>query len=146
MASQVAAKEPTIIPGVDIVIDFPTGTAAYRGKSYTFPALGLVPQSLYVAGGIEKLVQRKLGLWQTSFATFESKPRFSRRVRGVTVSVRGCRKRPKIAITARSDASRGRCCARISGPEREETGQGFGKGAWSILPILPFLPTLGGRR
>ena len=61
-ANQVAAKEPTIIPGDDIVIDFTTGTAAYRGKSYAFPALGSVPQSLYVAGGIEKLVQRKLGL------------------------------------------------------------------------------------
>ncbi len=61
-ASQAAAKEPTIIPGDDIVIDFTTGTAAYRGKSYAFPALGSVPQSLYVAGGIEKLVQRKLGL------------------------------------------------------------------------------------
>jgi 3-isopropylmalate dehydratase small subunit len=63
-ATQVAAKEPTIIPGDDIAIDFTTGTAAYRGKSYVLPALGSVPQSLYVAGGIEKLVQRKLGLWQ----------------------------------------------------------------------------------
>lgn len=61
-AAQVAAKEPTINPGDDIAIDFTTGTAAYRGKTYAFPALGSVPQSLYVAGGIEKLVQRKLGL------------------------------------------------------------------------------------
>ena len=54
--------EPTIVPGDEIVIDFTTGTATYAGKSYVFPALGSVPQSLYVAGGIEKLVQRKLGL------------------------------------------------------------------------------------
>jgi homoaconitate hydratase len=58
----IAAGELTIIPGDDIGIDFSAGTVAYGGGTYSFPPLGSVPQSLVVAGGIENLVRRKLGL------------------------------------------------------------------------------------
>ncbi|MEJ2237177.1 MAG: homoaconitase [Gemmatimonadales bacterium] len=53
----------TIIPGDDVEIDFRNGVATYRAEEFTFPALGSVPQSLVVAGGIENLVKRRLGKW-----------------------------------------------------------------------------------
>ncbi len=59
---RVAAKEKTIIPGIEVAIDFTTGTITCLGDSFRFPAMGTVPQSLVVAGGVEKLVARKLGL------------------------------------------------------------------------------------
>lgn len=48
------------IPGDEIEVDFTTGTLTYRNKHFSFPALGSVPQSLIVAGGIENLVRSKL--------------------------------------------------------------------------------------
>ena len=48
------------IPGDEIEVDFTTGTLTYRGKRFSFPALGSVPQSLIVAGGVENLVRSKL--------------------------------------------------------------------------------------
>ncbi|UCD24781.1 MAG: homoaconitase, partial [Gemmatimonadota bacterium] len=51
----------TVIPGDEIEIDYTTSKATYRGQEYGFPALGSVPQSLVVAGGIENLVRKKLG-------------------------------------------------------------------------------------
>jgi len=59
-ASQVEDKQKTILPGDHLVIDFARCTLGYRQKEYTFPAMGAVPQSLVIAGGIEKLVTRKL--------------------------------------------------------------------------------------
>jgi homoaconitate hydratase len=56
----VDAGHLTIIPGDDIEIDFRTGVATYRAEEFMFPALGSVPQSLVVAGGIENLVKRRL--------------------------------------------------------------------------------------
>jgi homoaconitate hydratase len=61
-ASEIAAKEKTIIPGDQIAIDFTTGTITYRGERFSFPPMGAVPQSLVIAGGVEKLVAKKLGL------------------------------------------------------------------------------------
>jgi homoaconitate hydratase len=58
----IAAGALTIVPGDDIEIDFAASTVKYRGDVYDFPALGTVPQSLVVAGGIESLVKEKLGL------------------------------------------------------------------------------------
>ena len=55
------SKGKPAIPGDEIEVDFTAGTATYRGTIYTFPAMGSVPQSLVVAGGIEGLVARKLG-------------------------------------------------------------------------------------
>ncbi len=59
-ADEIRDKQKTIIPGDTIEISFATCTLTYAGSSYTFPAMGAVPQSLVVAGGVEKLVMRKL--------------------------------------------------------------------------------------
>ena len=62
LAKQIAAKEKTIIPGDDIDIDFTASTITWRGEKFTFPALGSVPQSLVIAGGVENLVAKRLGV------------------------------------------------------------------------------------
>jgi len=54
--------EKTIIPGEEIEIDFQTSNVTRRGDVFHFPALGSVPQSLVIAGGVENLVARRLGL------------------------------------------------------------------------------------
>ncbi len=61
-AKQIAAKEKTIIPGDDIDIDFTASTINWRGEKFTFPALGSVPQSLVIAGGVENLVAKRLAI------------------------------------------------------------------------------------
>jgi homoaconitate hydratase len=61
-AKEVAAKEKTIIPGETIDVDFTSGTIGWRGEGFAFPALGSVPQSLVIAGGVENLVAKRLGL------------------------------------------------------------------------------------
>jgi len=61
-AQEVAAKEKTIIPGDEIDIDFTSSTIGWRGETFTFPALGSVPQSLVIAGGVENLVAKRLGV------------------------------------------------------------------------------------
>jgi homoaconitate hydratase len=58
--AQVAENQRTIIPGDQIEMDFATCTLRYRDRSYTFPAMGAVPQSLVIAGGIENLVTQRL--------------------------------------------------------------------------------------
>jgi len=60
-AGEIAAKEKTIIPGEDVVIDFTSGTITWRGGTFIFPPLGSVPQSLVIAGGAENLVAKRLG-------------------------------------------------------------------------------------
>jgi homoaconitate hydratase len=61
-ATDIAAKEKTIIPGEGVEIDFTSGTVAWRGSSFSFPPLGTVPQSLVIAAGAENVVATKLGL------------------------------------------------------------------------------------
>jgi homoaconitate hydratase len=61
-ASQIAAKEKTIIPGDEVEIDFTVGVIHWRSQDFAFPALGTVPQSLVIAQGIENLVAKRLGL------------------------------------------------------------------------------------
>ena len=61
-ADLVAHKERTIIPGDEIEVNFAASTVRYAGEEFAFPALGSVPQSLVIAGGVENLVTRKLGL------------------------------------------------------------------------------------
>jgi homoaconitate hydratase len=61
-AAEMKAGERTIIPGEEIAIDFSTGTLAWRGETFVFPALGTVPQSLVIAEGVENLVAKRLGL------------------------------------------------------------------------------------
>jgi len=62
LADAVSRKEKTIIPGDEIEVNFATSTIRYAGEEFAFPALGSVPQSLVIAGGVENLVSRKLGL------------------------------------------------------------------------------------
>ncbi len=59
-AAAVARKEKTIIPGDEVEVDFSASTIRYAGEQFAFPALGSVPQSLVVAGGVENLVSRRL--------------------------------------------------------------------------------------
>jgi homoaconitate hydratase len=61
-AGEVQVGERTIIPGDELRVEFTTGTVFYRGEQFHFPAMGTVPQSLVIAGGVEKLVAQQLGL------------------------------------------------------------------------------------
>jgi homoaconitate hydratase len=61
-AGEIAAKQKTVIPGDEIDIDFTSSTIRWRGEQFTFPALGSVPQSLVIAGGVENLVAKRLGV------------------------------------------------------------------------------------
>ena len=61
-ASEIGARESTIISGEKLDIDFTSSTLIWRGEDFRFPPLGIVPQSLVVAGGAENVVARKLGL------------------------------------------------------------------------------------
>jgi len=58
--NEIAAKEKTIIPGDEIDIDFTLSMITWREEQFAFPALGSVPQSLVIAGGVENLVAKKL--------------------------------------------------------------------------------------
>ena len=58
----VAEGEKTVIPGDILDVSFRDGTITWRGESFAFPPLGPVPQSLVVAGGVENLVRKQLGL------------------------------------------------------------------------------------
>jgi homoaconitate hydratase len=60
--TEIAEKEKTIIPGDEIDIDFTSSTILWRGEKFTFPALGSVPQSLVIAGGVENLVAKRLAI------------------------------------------------------------------------------------
>jgi len=62
LATEIAAKEKTIIPGEQLDIDFTASTLTWRGERFAFPPLGTVPQSLVIAGGAENVVAKKLGL------------------------------------------------------------------------------------
>ncbi|MGA7079823.1 MAG: homoaconitase [Terriglobales bacterium] len=61
-AGQIAAKEKTIIPGDSVDIDFTLSTISWHRDKFAFPALGSVPQSLVIAGGVENLVAKRLGV------------------------------------------------------------------------------------
>jgi homoaconitate hydratase len=61
-ARETAAKQKTIIPGDEIDIDFASSTISWRRETFAFPALGSVPQSLVIAGGVENLVAKRLGV------------------------------------------------------------------------------------
>ena len=62
-------KDKTIVPGDDVLIDFRSGEITYRGEKFRFSPLGTVPQSLVIAGGVENLVAKKLGLRESHAAT-----------------------------------------------------------------------------
>ncbi|MEJ2202674.1 MAG: homoaconitase [Gemmatimonadota bacterium] len=60
-AEEIGAGAFTVIPGDDLEVDFTGSAATYAGRSFSFPPLGSVPQSLVIAGGIENLVRGRLG-------------------------------------------------------------------------------------
>ena len=60
LGDAIKAGERTIVPGDALDIDFTASTLAFRGETFAFPALGSVPQSLVIAGGVESLVRRRL--------------------------------------------------------------------------------------
>ena len=62
LAKEIAAKDKTVIPGDEVDIDFTSSTISWRGEQFTFPALGSVPQSLVIAGGVENLVAKRLAI------------------------------------------------------------------------------------
>jgi len=55
--------EKTIIPGDEVDIDFTTSTVTWDNDVFHFPALGSVPQSLVIAGGVERLVASRICNW-----------------------------------------------------------------------------------
>jgi homoaconitate hydratase len=59
---RVAAGEKTILPGDEIEVDLKSSRISYRGETFAFPALGPVPQTLVVKGGVENIVKERLGL------------------------------------------------------------------------------------
>ncbi len=61
LADAIGRREKTIVPGDEVEVDFSASTIRYAGEQFAFPALGSVPQSLVIAGGVENLVSRKLG-------------------------------------------------------------------------------------
>ncbi len=61
-STKIAAQEKTIIPNQDVDVDFTSSTIAWLGEKFIFPPLGSVPQSLVIAGGVENLVAKRLGL------------------------------------------------------------------------------------
>jgi homoaconitate hydratase len=62
LGKKIEAGLKTIAPGDDLEIDFRSGKVTFRGRSFRFPPLGAVPQSLVVAGGVENQVRARLGL------------------------------------------------------------------------------------
>lgn len=61
-SAEVTAGERTLIPGSELVIDFARGTVTLGKQSFRFAPLGIVPQGLVVAGGVENQVRQRLGL------------------------------------------------------------------------------------
>jgi homoaconitate hydratase len=59
-AAESAGAQKAMIPGEEIEIDFTGSSLRWRGEEFAFPALGAVPQSLVIAGGVEELVRKKL--------------------------------------------------------------------------------------
>jgi homoaconitate hydratase len=61
---EISANEKTIIAESEIKIDFTSSVITWAGEQFSFPSLGTVPQSLVIAGGVENLVIKRLGLSQ----------------------------------------------------------------------------------
>jgi len=59
-AEPISRNEKAIISQDGIEVDFAASTVLYAGEKFAFAALGSVPQSLVIAGGVENLVAEKL--------------------------------------------------------------------------------------
>ncbi len=60
--AQKIAAQKVIIPGDEIEVEFRSGVVTWRGDQFHFPPLGSVPQSLVVAGGVERFLAKRLKL------------------------------------------------------------------------------------
>ena len=60
--SEEAASGSKTIPAGDLTIDFPNATAGWRGETYPLSPLGPAAQELVLAGGLENLTRKRLGL------------------------------------------------------------------------------------
>ena len=60
-ADEEAAGAKTISAG-DLRINFPTATATWQGETYPLSPLGPAAQELVLAGGLEALTRKRLGL------------------------------------------------------------------------------------
>jgi homoaconitate hydratase len=61
LADEIATEAKTI-PAGDLSIDFRNATATWRGQSYALSPLGPAAQELVLAGGLEALTRKRLGL------------------------------------------------------------------------------------
>jgi homoaconitate hydratase len=62
LAGEIDGGAKTLIPGDEIEVDFAAGTIVFRNETFSFPPLGVVPQALVVAGGVENKVRQELGI------------------------------------------------------------------------------------
>jgi homoaconitate hydratase len=62
LAEDIAERATTIIPGTVLRVDFAGGLVEHGSDVFRFNPLGLVPQGLVIAGGIESQVRARLGL------------------------------------------------------------------------------------
>ena len=60
LASEIDAGRKSIIPGDELEVDFSVGIITFRSTTFRFPPLGVVPQALIVAGGVENQVRQRL--------------------------------------------------------------------------------------
>ena len=60
--SDEAASGSKTIPAGDLKIDFPSSSATWNGKTYALSPLGPAAQELVLAGGLEALTRKRLGL------------------------------------------------------------------------------------
>ncbi|MCK5798266.1 MAG: homoaconitase, partial [Deltaproteobacteria bacterium] len=61
-ADDIAAGTPTLIPGDLLHLDLAAGLLTLGDKTFRFAPLGIVPQRLIIAGGVENQVRQRLGL------------------------------------------------------------------------------------
>ncbi len=61
LAAEVGAGRRTI-PGGELEVDFRTASATWRGRRYPLSPLGPAAQELVLAGGLEALTRRRMGL------------------------------------------------------------------------------------
>ncbi len=50
------------VPAGDIAVDFANATATWRGTTYSLSPVGPAAQDLVLAGGLEALTRKRLGL------------------------------------------------------------------------------------
>ena len=62
LAGPIEEGTRTILSGDELRVDFTTGQIALGDRTFRFPPMSEVPQSLVIAGGVENLVRRRLGL------------------------------------------------------------------------------------